>query len=658
MNLQNAGRKRKLNLIDSDSLVSKKKQKKNIEVNIWEDFNNFDPFISINEEDSTGKNWISASKIKNYLLKEPLLDWLEIYSNNRTSQMSTSSTCKKEKNYQYDITINNKDNQNLLLEKGINFEYELIESLKKKHPNCVKKVINKGDILNKEKSQITEKLMKEGTPIIEQAALYNEKNKTFGIADILIRSDWINKLFEREILNEKEVSISAPNLKSQYHYRVIEIKWTNIAFCANGLNIRNNQRMPAYKGQVAIYNSAMGVIQGFIPNKGYILGKSWSMTNNTKEKGFNCFTRLGEIDFENFDNKIIKETIEAIKWIRKLRYNGHLWKLNEKEVTDSEGKNNITYPTVPELYPNMCNKFDNHFSNIKKNLSHSMKEITELWMVGVKHRQNAFKKGIMNWMDPRCHSITLGIKGKKIAPIVDKILHINRNSESLILPTKIKNNFLNWQFVTKNDIYIDFESINECLYIDEMNLENSKSENQMVFMIGIGFISDNKWNYKCFVANDPTINEEKRIFDEFFDFVKYNFDLNEKIKLYHWSFAEPTMFKNSNKRHLFKWNTWNNIINWVDMCKIFIDEPIVIKGSMKFGLKEIAKNMFKLKMINSFWPETGPDNGLSAMIDAIKYYKNKEDPLNKNLLHNIIIYNEIDCKIVYEIVNYLRLNNC
>src|SRR5439155_14931574 len=123
-----------------------------------------------------------------------------------------------------------------------------------------------------------------------------------------------------------------------------------------------------------------------------------------------------------FDNKYIKETFDAIKWIRNVRYNGSQWKCNP--------------PSIPELYPNMCNRFDTPYHNIKKDLAENNKELTQIWMVGVKHRKIAHANGIYKWDDPNCNSETLGINGNKIGPIINKIIKINRDSDILIKPDK------------------------------------------------------------------------------------------------------------------------------------------------------------------------------------------------------------------------------
>ena len=628
---------------------------------MWNEFNNY--YCVGAENESSGNNnkfneWVSATKVKNYLMKDPLLDWLDLYY------------LKKEYNEQssnLDITVIEKniseERNNLipLFEMGNKFENNIMDNLKTKYPNSIKKVVSSNNVTI-QSSEITLQYMKEGIPIIEQAAIYNIKNKTFGVADIIIRSDWINKLFKQQVLENHEVNIKANNLNSSdnYHYLVIDIKWTTMYLCSDGKTLRNNNLFPAYKGQLAIYNAGLGIMQGYTPNQAYILSKSWNI-NNGFQIGHNCFDRLGIIDFIGFDKNYIKETHNAITWIRNVRLNGENWSCNA--------------PHISELYPNMCNTYDSPYHTIKKNLANKLNELTDIWMVGVKNRKIGHKNNIYSWKISNCNAKKLGIHGKKIGLIIDEIIKINRSSNILIKPKIINNNSFNWKQSSELDFYIDFENINYCFWpykSNNINNENNRNNGQILFLIGIGYEENNIWKYNKFIINTINNNEESIMINDFINFMedkrkkyilKYNQDA--KIRLFHWSHAEKSMFESLDVRHNYKFNNWKNSVIWIDMCKIFIDEPIVINGAKKFGIKEIAKSMKLHGLILSDWESNGPSDGLSAMFNAIEYYKfinnynnsNKdiyEYKKNMQIMESIINYNEIDCKVIYEIVAYLR----
>ena len=91
------------------------------------------------------------------------------------------------------------------------------------------------------------------------------------------------------------------------------------------------------------------------------------------------------------------------------------------------------------------------------------------------------------------------------------------------------------------------------------------------------------------------------------------------------------------------------------MYKVFISEPIGVKNAFNYKLKTIGKEMYKLKLINVEWINNGIQDGLDAMITVLDYYRDKSK--YHYLIKNIIDYNEIDCKIIWAIVGYLRNNN-
>jgi len=547
--------------------------------NIWDKLNK-----KCRESDS----WVSASNIKNYLLNDPILDWLNI------------KKCKGSH-------VENK--LHILMEMGNKFESEVIQELYKLYPNKIVTILDDFKNLSPESMNLTRNAIKNGIQIICQAPLYNHINRTFGVADLLIRSDYVNLIFKKGILCDDIMYHKANELDGNYHYVVIDIKWTTMQLCANGRTIRNNGRFPAYKGQLAIYNAALGQLQGFTPNEAYVLSKSWSLISTTNsEKGYSCFELLGVIDYSGFDNEFISRTMDAILWIRDVRTNGDKW--------------NIDTPSRSELYPNMCNKFDVPHHSKKKEIAEKLGEHTQIWMVGVKNRNIAHNKNIFSWRDKKCTANTLGISGSKIGPIVDNIIKINRDNHGNIIPLKIKDNRNDWHHLTPVDFYVDFESANGCFNNTTIDIYNSKTINNLLFMIGVGFIENGNWNYVVFTADSLNFQDEMKIIDDFTKFISTKASVNPNImpKLYHWGHAERSMLNAANDRHHKRWKHWITSIIWLDFCQVFIDEPIVIKGAKKFNLKEIAKAMFNNGMIKSSWSNNGPIDGLDAMIESIEYY--------------------------------------
>ena len=568
--------------------------------------------------------WVSASKLANYMLNDPVLDYYDMYCRNSPKFRSG----------------NNKYNEFLQyrLNKGNEFEKQLIDKLEEKFSGCITMIydnLQQQGVIYNNQFQKTIDAIKEGVPIIYQGVLKNDCNKTYGIADLIIRSDWINKLSKNRVLTNDESEISAPNINGKYHYVIVDIKWTTLHLSADGEHILNSERFPAYKAQLLVYNNALGLIQGYTPKYAFIIGRKYRYVKRKLEyRGF-CFDRMGKIDYSETDFKYNERTKKAIQWIKQLRNDGINWTLIP--------------PSREELYPNMNNLNDENWHTYKEECSEQLKELTMLWNCGYKNRLIGHKNGIFKWDDPRCKPELLGINGKKISPILKSIIDINRGDE-LISPKKIKNNMYRWKNKSKLDVFVDFEYMTDIFYEGLDPCIDGKSNNEYLFLIGVGWsVKEREWNYKSFVLENTTLHCEKTLVDNFVKFLEELFKkYNTNPNIYHWGHVERTKFNSINKKH---GNIWSQSFKWVDLSSVFKNEPIVIKGMFGFGLKEVSKAMFSHGMIATNYSGIH-DNGVSVMIHAWNYYNtNKTD---KNIMDNIIKYNETDCKAMWEIINYLR----
>jgi len=612
------------------------------------DLSLFDKFS--NKKYKTEDKWVSGTSVANYLNGEPLLDWLDLYYKKygyNDIRNTRSITNKFNKNF---IKINNTNNTNIIMSNGLKFETKVYEHLKNVYPNIFINVIPNNKI-NLEKNfvklnNITTELIKKGVPIIAQAVLMNKKCRMRGIADLLVRSDHINKLFKRPVLKQSEIKY-----KNKYYYIVIDIKWTSMTLCVDGETIRNEGRFKSYKGQLLIYNYLLGKIQNFTPPYSFIMAKNWRIDSKIDPKeGFSCFDLLGKINYKTRDNDYIKKTYDSIEWVHKVRKDGL--------------KYNPLCPTIKEMCVNMSNQNDNNWGEIKKDIVKKTKDITAIWNITNNHRDKVFDKNIRRWDQQNCSSETLGMNDGNRSKVIDKILNINRQNLIKIFPNKlnlIKDNRFNWKKKFRTDFYIDFETITTTFgEQDDMNIFNSKNDGQIIFMIGVGYEEDDVFKYEVFKMNTLSLDEEKRILKEFKIFIddkSKELDKKEKynIRLFHWSHAEQTMLEKAFERHPSLLKLWENHIEWVDMCDIFTSEPIVVKDALCFKLKDIGNALYAHGLIDTYWDSSELSDGLSAMTFGIKYYQKENKTIDDDLMFNKIIkYNKIDCKVVWDIVKMLR----
>jgi hypothetical protein len=565
------------------------------------------------------KLWVSATHTRNYMLNDTLVDWIK-NGNNRPNRKQ------------------NCDFVNFIMKKGIEFEKELVKYINKN----ILPVITVSEFITDESVKKTIDLMKLGIPLIHSAPVRNNKNKTQGIIDLLIRSDYIDKLVEESPLEDVDIHIKSPKLGVDYYYIVIDIKFSTLSLRADGIHLLNSGNYPAFKAQTWIYTQAIGIIQGYTSKFAYIMGSRWKYTKSKiKFNSYSCINKLGVINFETIDSDYKDKTEKALEWIRDVKTNGHKW--------------SVSPPSRKELYPNMCID-SGKWQKSKNIIADDIGEISNIWYCGIKHRNIGIDKDIKSWRDKRCISKNIGINGKR-GEIIDKILKINRQETNKILPKKIKNDLHDWK-TESNEIFVDFETLSD-IFTPFDNLPNQKTSD-MIFMIGIYWKNKNKWEYTNFICKNSTYDEEYRIMDEFNNFIK----VQKYPKMWYWS-AENKFWKHSEKRQIdsannkIKFdhisNNWN-IDKWSDLNDIFCKEPIVIKGCFKFGLKAISNAMNKHGLINTKIESTC-NNGMDACVNAWTIYQNNLNPVNSDIMKDIQVYNKFDCKVLYDILSYLRKNH-
>jgi hypothetical protein len=517
-----------------------------------------------------------------------------------------------------------------ILNNGILFEEDMIKMIQNNH-NVVK-VAEYYDSRNEKKFKETIDLMKKGVPIIYQAVLHNMIDMTYGLPDLLVRSDYINILMGYNVIDSNEMKIGSPKLGVDWHYKVIDIKHSTIPLNTDQESVSNSSSMMPYKGQIYIYTMALNHILGTMMKTGFIWGKKYESSSQTET---NYMNKLGIVQF---DNKLSTKVSDACNWIRDMRTNGMKWSL-------------LPRPCRWELYPNMKNHMDSPFTNVKKEFSKLYYEITSIWNCSFESRMLAHSKGIYGYDNKLFTSKLINLNETKTGITLDKMLDINRNNKDkqvFIKPQYISFDRSNW-FHKDIDILEGF-----------LDYETLTTDNMFIFMVGFGYINKmNEFLYKTFTMKKLTIEDEYDMFTEFFDFVsKLLEEYNMKgVKLYHWSNAEVSCFEKFKSKHpVEKFNIFK--YEFYDLSKVFLNEPIVIKGALNYSLKTISKALYSNNMITTIWPtDSVCYDGLNAMILALNLYKtidNNDSIIDNDIMKEIINYNIIDCKTMYEILLVIR----
>ena len=100
-------------------------------------------------------------------------------------------------------------------------------------------------------------------------------------------------------------------------------------------------------------------------------------------------------------------------------------------------------------------------------------------------------------------------------------------------------------------------------------------------------------------------------------------------------------------------------MRWFDFLGMVMRrEPVRIEGAKGLGLKAVARAMKRQRLIDSTWDDASNLDGLGAMVGAFwaaGEARRLGVPLEDiDLVREIVRYNEIDCKVMMEIIAHMR----
>ena len=290
-------------------------------------------------------------------------------------------------------------------------------------------------------------------------------------------------------------------------------------------------------------------------------------------------------------------------------------------------------------------------------------DLTMLPHVGPDNRAVAIAAGLQRWTDPECAAHRCGVKGEKLAAILDAVIHANHSSEigPFVFPARVTANEARWRTAAQAEFFVDFETTNDLN--DDFSTFPEKGGQPLIFMIGCGTRANGDWAFRCFTARSLSHAEERRIILEWLDHVRDASRARgaefKDARLYHWSPAEKsslaTAYNAAAHRHGLP--AWNDV-PWIDLFKHVVKaQPVTVRGAFGFGLKAIAKAMHANRLIETSWRD-GPTDGLGAMAAAWSCDAEARErgvPMGDlPLMKEVEAYNQVDCKVMVEVLEFLR----
>lgn len=575
------------------------------------------------------KTWVSATQTRNYILNDTILDWLNLYGGSQGFKRDSESNSIIQSSLNFTRYIMNK---------GIEFEDLIISEIKKEHHIYR---VNRDDSISLQERYVlqiqdTYSAMKRGEKIIYQGLVFDPVSMTFGYPDLIIRSDCINSLVKTKILTEKKANKPC-SFSSEWHYRIIDVKFSTLALDISKKTLLNKGSIKCYKAQLYIYNRALGYMQFFIPRKAYILGRGIERTK-TEEEVSTPFTTLGQVDFYGKDKFIREESNRAVEWIRELRTKGKNW--------------TVFPPSRKELYPNMCNEMDYDWHKTKCKIAEELGEITLLWQCGITHRNIAHKKGLYSFYEKKISADKIGVK-ESFSDNVDRIIKINTSRKEK--KYSVKKDYLREELAKIQDdivsLFVDLETASNINRLDTLETECC------IFMIGAGCIDEKEnWDFKCFTADKLTSEEERKIVNSFLEYLN-TVATNKKVRLFHYSPAEPIRFNQILEKHKI---TPTVDITWTDLLEIIKSSSLVVKGAFNYSLKSVVSALSFHNIIKADYKSCEVNNGSQAMIASFisneLVNKGEVTSMNKcEVMDYVRKYNEIDCQTLHNLLEALSV---
>lgn len=584
-------------------------------------------------EHSDWAAWVSATETLNFCASDPLLDWLDLYG-------ATAGFRRDDEDPRYDART---DFAAFRLQKAREFEDVLMAYLPP-HFGVVRVAGAARDARDRDAARRTWLAISEGAETIAQAVLWNAEGQTYGLADLLVRSDVLSRLVPGAISAE-DAAVVAPDLPgARWHYRVVDVKCTTLRLLKDG---RAGGHHYEQKVQLWLYNEALGRLQGVTPPSSYLLGRRWDW-NNGKERGRSALERLARVD--QGEEGLGDLARAACAWVRRVRAEGRAWQV-------------LPQPSREELWPTLRRGHgdDHPWHQAKDRIGTTLDDLMMVPRVSRSLRADALARGLSRWTDPACTAAALGIGGAKNPTIVDAVLRANRSDGDPVAPARVTASEGLWRAPVPAEFYVDFETVNDL--DDDFSRFPEAGGQTLIFMIGCGHLSENGWQFRVFTVDRLAEPEEARIIGAWLAHMREVCAARgttlDAARLFHWSPAEESSFteayNSAAARHGFP--PWDDL-PWVDLLnRVVKEQPMTVRGAFGFGLKAVAKALRRHGLIETEWTD-GPTDGLGAMVGAWwcehEAARRGVPMTDLDLMQEIERYNEVDCRVMAEVLRLLR----
>ena len=562
--------------------------------------------------------------VKDTVLKDRLIGWLNKYGSADEKDEESIFSFKK---FVHQKSIEFKKTFNSYMKTKINSKHFVdVDDIFLPDAKMTEDIECDPKYISFDKTETTRKFMKENIPVIFNARLRDEEGKWYGKADILLRRDWLHRfdnMFDFGFIEPTDKKFQSNN------YCIILVKYSTLNLTSNGIYLLNNAKHKLHKSELTLLKLCLAEnekenVTDF-PNA-YIVGRKSSFTaSKIKYKYDNVFSRIGVIDYETKDNDYLGIIDDGMKW------SDHLENLKEYDPFNDDNEDS--------LLPNMKNQMDYPWHSQKKKIADHRQDLTLMYRCGTKQRDTF---GVNKWTKIPQEMV--------VNAHTDVFLEANKKKKNINLHGT---DFISKEQIPVIEFFVDFETVSDL--DDSFAKFPEKDGIAMVYMIGCITVNNEtgKRTYDNYLVDRLCEDSEEKILKEWlWDMSVAAGGKTQNLYIYHWTPAENWILKQS----LVKYGLIDSGICLIDLCKIFKQNEIALSGTFGYGLKNVAGKMYENKMIETKWKEKL--DGLQAMVAAWlaeKECKEKDIVFSDvSYMDNISEYNYVDCKVLDEILTYIR----
>jgi len=583
-------------------------------------------------------DWVAAGATRAWCRGDPLWDWLDRYGGER-------GFARDDQRATYDERF---DLGRFLRAQGERFEAAVVADLDRRF-GVTRIGGARGDARSLAAAQQTWAALERGTKVIAQAVLRDPQARMYGTVDLLVRSDVLAQICADAFAGDDDPAVPAPAIPgAAWHYRAVDVKFTTLELLKDGA-LSTSGDLPAL-AQVWAYGQALGRIQGYPPPFGYVVGRGWKQG---QQRGDRCWDRLARVPRDaHVKGRALSlgdAVAAAAAWLRLVRREGRGWDVRPAPARD-------------ELWPNLKADGDHPWHEAKQELAEELADLTLLWQVSAAQRDRARERGVTRWDDPRVSAEFVGVGGDIRGPVFDAILAVNREPGPPVRPARIAADGGRWRERRPAEAYVDFETVNDLN--DDLGRFPLRGGESLIFQIGCGRFEDGVWSFAQFTASALTAAGEGEMIDAWLAHLDglaraAGLDGPGAVRLFHWSAAETVFmdaqYRSARSRHPER--SWP-VLEWYDLLgNVVKAEPVVVRGSRKFGLKSVARAMHEHGLVATGWGD-GLADGTGAMVGAWTAdgiaRRTATTLANVPLMAEVSRYNEIDCRVMAEVLDHLR----